>query len=286
MLDYIQAQVIARRFQQLGFNQVEITEFLRMLGAEASFSVSTLQSYGYSFKQADRLKYMFDIFIGKVRIETQDEIARHLRKMSGGSRKISMRDFPKSQITNIPRIAVIANIKPPPFDIWNSKNYKGGKALYQLVDVSGQRITVETARKPQFQQNRTTKIQGIFEIKGVKANGNIVVTFNKKYCSLCNRFVIVGSLRNPEYHLGKYEMLCFEGTKVYVYALNIGTKEAARFNSDNYRIYDFGLLPNDIEGKLKNAALTMYNQLKCVLVKYCEPNDTFRVVDCDKKGNS
>lgn len=283
MNNYVQAQVISRRFQQIGFSQIEITEFLRMLSVNASFTVGALQSYGYSNKQAIRLKYMFDIYSGKIQIETQDELAKHLRKMSGGIYKISMQDFPKSKITNIPRVTVIANIPQSPYDIWNSKNYKGREAIYKVVDVSGQRITIETSRKPQLQNKHTKSIQEIFEIKGVRANGNIVVAFNKNYCKLCNRFVVVCSLRNPEIHLGKYEMICFEGTKCYVYAINIGTKETVRFNTENHRIYDCGLAPNDIEGKLKNVAQLMYNQLKCVAVKYCEPNTTYSVVDRDKK---
>lgn len=253
-----------------------------MLSVNASFTVGALQSYGYSFKQASRLKYMFDIYSGKVQVETQDEMARHLRKMSGGIYKISMQDFPNSKITNIPRVAVIANIPQSPYDIWNSKNYKGREAIYKVVDVSGQRITIETSRKPQLQNKHTKSTQEIFEIKGVRANGNIVVAFNKNYCKLCNRFVVVCSLRNPEFHLGKYEMICFEGTKVYVYAINMGTKETVRFNSENHRVYECGLLPNDIEGKLKNTAQKVYNRLKCVAVKFFEPNSSYSVVDSDK----
>lgn len=283
MNSYVQAQIISRRFQQIGFSQAEITEFLRMLCVNAAFTIGRLQTYGYSFNQASRLKYMFDIYSGKIQIETQDELSRHLRKMSGGSYKISMQDFPKSKITDIPRVAVIANITQPPYDIWNSKNYKGREAVYKVVDVNGQKITIETSRKPQFQNKPAKSKQEIFEIKGVRTNGNVVVAFNRKYCKLCNRFVVICSLRNPEFHLGKYEMICFEGTKFYVYAISIGTKETVRINSENYRIYDCGLPPNDIEGKLKNVAQQMYNQLKCVAVRYCESNSTFSVVDRDKK---
>ena len=254
-----------------------------MLYVNASFTVRSLQAYGYSFNQASRLKCMFDIFSGKIQVETPDELARHLRKMSGGSYKIGMQDFPKSKITNIPRVAVIDNITQSPFDVWNSKNYKGREAIYKVIDVSGHKITVETSRKPQLPNTQTKRTREIFEIKGARANGNIVVTFNKNFCKLCNRFVVVCSLRNPEFHLGKYEMICFEGTKVYVYAINIGRKETVRINSEKHRIYDCGLLPNDIEGKLKNTAQQVYNRLKCAAVKYFEPNSTYSVVDSDKQ---
>lgn len=283
MNDYVQAQVISSRFQRIGFSRVEVTEFLRMLYVNASFTVRSLQAYGYSFNQASRLKYMFDIFSGKIQVETPDEIARHLRKMSGGSYKIGMQDFPKSKITNIPRVAVIDNITQSPFDVWNSKNYKVREAIYKVIDVSGHKITVETSRKPQLPNTQTKRTREIFEIKGARANGNIVVTFNKNFCKLCNRFVVVCSLRNPEFHLGKYEMICFEGTKVYVYAINIGSKETVRINSEKHRIYDCGLIPNDIEGKLKNTAQQVYNRLKCAAVKYFEPNSTYSVVDSGKQ---
>lgn len=283
MNNYVQAQIISRRFQQLGFSQAEITEFLRMLCVNAAFTVGRLQTYGYSLKQAGRLKYMFDIYSGKTQIETQDELARHLRKMADGSYKISIQDFPKSRITNIPRVAVIANIKQPPYDIWNSRNYKGKEVLYKVVDVCGQRITVETSRKPDLPNRHSKRTHDIFEIKGVKANGNILVNFNKRYCMLCNRFAVVCSFRNLESHLGKYEMVCFEGTKIYVYAINIGTKEAVHLNSENHIVYDCGILADDVDRKLKKVAQLMYNHLKCVAVKYCEPNRSYSVADCAKK---
>lgn len=267
----------------LGISPYELAEFKSLYSSGAKFTPSTLQSYGYNFEQAKRLKYIFDICSGKVQIGTQEEVVKHLKKLSGGAHKLSIQDLAISKTTVVPRVAVVANIQQKPYDIWNSRNYKGAGALYKVTDVTGQRITIETPRKPQLQYKQSKVIPGVLEIKGVKVNGNAIVAFDKKYCSLCNRFVIVGSLRNPEFHLGKYEMVCFEGTKVYIYAINMGTKENIHYNNGNQRIYDFGIFPNDITGKLKRVAQSMYQQLRCVTGSYYAPNSTYRVVDYTTK---
>lgn len=267
------------KLTSLGISQYEIAEFKSLYSNGAKFTSSALQSYGYNFEQAKRLKYIFDICSGKVQINTQEEVVKHLKKLSGGAHKLSIQDLAISKATSVPRVAVVANIRQKPYDIWNSRNYKGASALYKVVDVTGQRVTIETPRKPQLQYKQAKVIPGVLEIKGVKANGNAVVSFDKKYCSLCNRFAIVGSLRNPEFHLGKYEMVCFEGTKIYIYAINMGVKESIHYNTGNQRIYDFGIFPNDIMNKLKGVAQAMYKQLRCVTGNYYAPNSTYRVVD-------
>lgn len=281
--DYNNVNIDTNKLLSIGFSQYEIAEFQKLFANGAKFTPQALQSYGYNYEQAKRIKYMFDICAGKVQVNTQDELVKHLKKMSNGSYKLSMQDLAISKITNVPRVAVVANIKQSPYDIWNSKNYKGKDALYKVVDVTGQNITVETPRKPQLQYKQAKEIPGMLEIKGVRANGNAVVAFNKNYCTLCNRFVIVGSLKNPEFHLGKYEMICFEGTRVYIFAINMGTRETIHYNSGNQRIYDFGIFPGDITNKLKAVAQSMYTQLRCVAGRYCVPNSTYRVVDYTPK---
>lgn len=269
--------------QQMGFTQIEITEFQRILNGGGQFTLSALQAYGYNYEQAKRLKYLYDVCSGKVRVETQTDLIKHLKKMTNGSYKISIQDLAISKITEVPRVAVVHNISQAPYDVWNSKNYKDNQAIYRVVDVSGQRITIETSRKPQLQYKQAKVIPGVLEIKGIKANGNVVVSFDKKYCTLCNRFIIVASLKNPEFHLGKYEMICFEGTKAYVYALNMGTKEMVHYNSGTQRIYAYGLYPRDINQKLKSVAQAMFKQLNCVKSQYFESNSEYRVIDSTKK---
>ena len=221
--------------------------------------------------------YMYNICTGKINIESKEEMVKHLRKTFGHNYRISMQDLAVSKITSVPRLAVVANIHTEPFTIWNSNHYKGMQALYKVIDTTSKTITVETGRKPKIPHGTPTNIKNVLEIKGVRNNGNAVVAFDKSCCKLCNRFVIVASLRNPEFHLGKYEIVCFEGTKAYVYAINMGIKENLRYGNTQ-RIYDYGIFGQDIRGKLDNVAKEMYKHLCGVGVEYHGPTMDYTVI--------
>ena len=280
------------------------------------FSPAALQSYGYDINSAKRLAYMNKIMQGNVQINSENDMITHVKKMTGVSRdiakqavyrenlsngygaqnysevelvkhlketngrqrKITIQDLSISKITTVPRVALIGGIIDAPYNIWNSKNYSGKDALYRVIDVSGSRITIETSRKPRLEWGKAKELPGILEIKGVRSNGNAIVSFDKKYCRLCNRFVIVASLKNPEFHLGKYDMICFEGTRVYIFAINMGIKEKIKYNNGNQRIYAYGIMPQDIKGKLDFVAKAMYQELHGVAVNYIEPNSDYSVV--------
>ena len=300
----------------LGFSQAEINNFEFIYNNGGKFTPMALQQYGCSLEQAKRLAYMNKIMQGGVNISTENdmishvkkmtgvnrdiakqavyrenlangygaqnysevELIKHLRETNGKQRRITIQDLAVSKVTAVPRVAVVGGITEPPYDIWNSKNYNGFDAMYRVIDATSSKITIETPRKPKLEWGRSKDVPGVLEIKGVKNNGNAIVVFDRKYCRLCNRFVIVASLRNPEFHLGKYEMICFEGTKVYIYAINMGIKEQLRYNMGNQRIYAFGIMPGDIKGKLDNVAKSMYQQLGGVSVNYIEANETYTVV--------
>ena len=300
----------------MGFSQLEINNFEYIYAYGGKFSPNALQQYGYSYDQAKRIAYMYKIMQGGVNIQTEKDLITHVKKMTGTShaiakqavyrenlsngygaqnysevelikhlretngrqRKLTIQDLAVSNVTEVPRVAVVAGINDVPYNIWNSSNYKGKDAMYRVVDATSSKITIETAKKPKLEWGRSREVPGVLEINGVRNNGNAVVTFDKKYCRLCNRFVIVASLRNPEFHLGKYDMICFEGTKVYIFALNMGTRENLKYNMGNQRIYAYGILPNNIKSKLTSVAKSMYQQLGGVNVKYIEPNEEYSVV--------
>ena len=263
----------------MGFTDTEISHYTNIVCNGGKFTPSALQSYGYNFEQAKRLAYLNNVCQGKVTIGSDDQKVKHLKKMFGSEHKITIQDLATSRVTDVPRLAVVANIIQSPYDIWNSKNYKGTAALYRVVDVSGQKITVITDKKPVLKYGAAKKIPGMLEIRGVKENGGVIVTFDRRYCALCNRFIIVASTRNPEFHCGKYSILCYEGTRVYVYAVNMGTKEKLHYSMGNQRIYDFGFLPNQIKPKLENVAQWIYKKIGGVEAKYDNPNQNYRVVD-------
>lgn len=283
MLDYMDLDIDTNRLIQLGFTNNDINALVYIRNNGGKFTPSALQSYGCNPIEAKKLSYMYNICAGKIEIETKEQLIRHLKKMFGSNYKISIQDLEISKITSVPRLAVVSNIKEKPFDIWNSNRYKGKEALYKVVDVSGQRITIETSRKPAIEYKKAKSIPGVLEIKGNKVNGNVVVSIDKEHCTLCNRFVIVASLRNPEYHHGKCEILCFEGTRVYVYATSIGVKENVKHHIGTQRVYDYGIFPSDIKPKLLKVSRALYIRLHGVAKFLHSPTSEYKVLDIPKE---
>lgn len=263
----------------IGFSPEEITQFTYVYNNGGKFSTNALQSYGYTYEQAARLHYMYNICSGKVQVESSDQMAKHLKKMFGSQHKISIQDLAISNVNKVPRAAVVHNIKQEPYSIWNSSNYSGKAMLYPVVEATGQSVTIETSRKPKLAYKQSKAIPGMLEILGLRANGKVLVKFSKDYCALCNRFIIVASFKNPEYHLGKYSILCYEGRRIYIYATNMGTKENVKYQMGNQRVYDFGIFPSDIIPKLTNVAKQMYAYLKGVQYTFEKANTIYKVVE-------
>lgn len=274
------------KLASIGFSNTEIQNLQYLYNNGAKFTSQALQSYGYTFEQSKRLMYAYNICIGKVQVDSKQEAIKHLKKMFGSTYKITIQDLAVSNISTIPRVAVVGNITDAPYSIWNSKQYSGKDALYPVIETSGQKITIETPRKPKLAYGAAKVIPGVLEIKGVKNNGNAVVTFDKKYCKVCNRFIIVASLRNPEFHHGKYEMICFEGTKIYVYATNIGTRESARYSMGNQRVYDYGIFENEIKPKLDKTAKGIYQYLHGVSAQYIAATQKYELLSKPQENNS
>jgi len=304
---------------EYGFNQQDINALMYTFNMCGKITPAVLQQQmGYDYTQTQRLMYAYNMYCGKISLDsiqklakhfrivcgctpdeankmayayslqnggvnTKESLIRHLKKINRNQIKITMNDLAVSKVSSVPRVAVIANIIQEPFTIWNSNKYKGANALYKVTDVSGQKITIETPRKPQIAYGQPKKVPGVLEIKGLTANGNAVVTFDKNYCKLCNRFIIIASLRMPEFHLGKYEIICFEGTKVYVFAANMGTRENVNYNMGSQRIYDYGIFPQDIKSKLDKVAKGMYQYLKGMNIEYQTPTSDYKVVPVEKK---
>lgn len=311
----IRAQLV-----QLGFSQGEINAYMYVYTNGGKFSQNALVSYGYSYDQARRLSYMNKILNNGIQINSENDMITHVKKMTGASRqdakiavysenlqngygaqnytdeelikhlkqtaglqrKITIQDLAVSNITEVPRVAVVAGIMEPPFTIWNSNNYKGVNSLYRVIDVTNGRITVETGKKPKLEYGHKKAIPGVLEIKGIKQNGKAVVSFDKSVCRLCNRYVIVASLKRPEFHLGCYEIICFEGTRVYVYATNMGTKENVSYRGGTQRVYAYGIFQHDIKSKLEAETQKIYNNLNGVKAKYNEANSSYTVIPSEK----
>lgn len=276
----------SNRLAQLGFTQNDIQNLMYVYNNGGKFTPMALQQYGFNYEQAKKIGYMYGICSGRVSINSKEEMIKHLRKMFGSNYRIGIQDLAVSKIKDVPQVAVVANIMQPPYDIYNSKNYKGIDAMYKVVESTPSKITIETPRKPRLQYGQSKELPGVLKIDGVRANGNAVVTFDSKYCKLCNRFIIVASLKQPEFHHGCYECMCFEGTRVFVYCTDMGVKNKARYSMASQRIYDYGIFPKDIKSKLDKVTKQMYNYLHCVSAEFQGSNAEYFIVPPDKPDDT
>jgi len=278
MIDYY-VDVDQIKLEELGFTPVEIGILQNLVRGGYKMTSSNLQCMGFTYEQADRLKYAYKICAGIVQVETEEEVVRHFKKMFGKQYKISIRDLAFSNIVEIPKVAVVYGIKQEPYNIWNSSRYEGKNAVYRVIETSSKTVTVETSRKPRLRYGQDREISGVFKIKEVTPSGSVIIQFNRDYIRLCSRFVIVASLRYPEFHLGIYQIVCFEGTRVYVFAKSIGADKNVRYNGNNQRVYDYGIMPCDIKKKLDKAAREIYLRLGGKASEYEEGNSEYRVLD-------
>lgn len=267
--------------QSIGFTIDEINALKNSICVDRTLTVPYLCSMGYSQQTAARLMYLYKICVGKVSIETKEDLSKHLRRMFGETYKISIRDLSVSNISKVPRVAVIAGITKEPFTIYNSSLYKdkGAQMLYGVTSVAGKSITIKTKRKPQLPRKQALKIPDVLEIKGVDSKGFVEMTVNKRFIRLCNRFIIAASFRQPEFHHGMYEIICFEGTKIYVFAQTMGVRENVKYSSTSQRIYDYGFFENQIPVKLKQATQILYSSLHGAHSEYFEGNQKFLLLD-------
>ena len=274
------------KLTSLGFTMDEINtlSFIVMNGGKTS--TTALTKYGLSYEAARRIRYMYDICIGKVSIESTDDLSKHLRKLFGKHRRIGIQDLAVSKISRVPRKAVVAGITDPTFEIYNSINYPVEERLYDVVNITPTRVVVETTRKPVLKYKQPKHIDGVLEILDVKADGKVTVAFDKRYCKLCNRYVVVASLRRPEFHHGLIEIICIEGTKVYVYARTLGTQEKVRYNMGTQRVYEYGNFAKEINDKLKTVGAKMYKSLCGVYATVHPANQDFRILTLEEDIDS
>ena len=260
-----QAMAVCRdtdRLLSIGFSLKEVNTLIEILESGRKPQVQYMLNLGIPYENARRIHYMYDIEQGKVNIETIDEISKHLKKMAGSGTKIGMADLTPSKIKSIPRKALIEGIKDATFAVYNSSQYPYYERMYNVVNISRTNVTIETSRKPVIKYRQPKFIEGVIAIKELKDDGKVVVSVNKKYCKLCNRFMIVASFKRPEFHHGMVEIVCIEGTKIYVYAKTIGPKDTIKYNMGTQRVYAYGFYGYEISSKLNLVAGEIYNKLK------------------------
>lgn len=270
----------------LGFTLEEINTLNYIIMCNGKVTQSALVSYGLPYETAQKIKYMYDIATGKISINSTDDLVKHLRKTFGAHRRIGINDLALSKIQKVPRKAVVAGIGDTTFCIYNSMKHPANERMYDVVDVTGSRIFIETSIKPVLKYKQPKKIDGVIEIINLKDNGNVVVAINKEYARLCNRYIIVGSLRRPEFHHGMVEIICIEGTRVYIYAQTMNSNETVKYNGGTQRVYDYGFYTKDITSKLVAVASEIYNIVNGVYAADIPSNSDFHVLSLEQKEPS
>lgn len=264
---------------RLGFTLEEINRIVGLVSNGFRVSRSSLVQLGHSEYEACRLVQLYNIMRGTVSIQNDDELIKHLRTINKGVPKIGMDNLKISKIREVPRVAVVMGITKEPYTIWNSTRYHGKQMLYLVRDVTPTSIVIETSRKPALKYDDASDIDGVLSILGGKTDGGVVISFNKDYCKLCNRYIIIASFRRPEFHLGMYEIICNEGTKVYVYATILKAKDKIKYNMATQRVYDYGVLPDEIVPKLKRVAIEMFSRLNGIKIEGQVANTDFVLID-------
>lgn len=274
-----QINIDYNKIKQLRFSDDDIQLMQHMLQCRGRVTTADMQQMGIDYERAQRVKYMFDIASGKISINTKDDLAKHYRRMFGKHRRIGITDLAVSKVTKVPRWAVVAGIKDEVYSCLNSNTIKTSGKLYDVEKVTS-RVFVSTKNKLVIPYKYPMKIDNVLEVLGKDSKtGKIYIAFNKKYCRVCNRYIIVAALRPPELHYGMIEMICLEGTKLYIYAKNLGTSDNVTYNGGTARVYDYGIRANEIQGRVKAVAESVYKRLGGVYVEYIPANDTFRLLD-------
>ena len=274
MNEFEMAEFDIRRINNLRFSTTDIEALKIAVSSGLRVTTQNLTCMlGFNYDLANRVHYMYNICVGKISIDTMDDLSKHLKKISTTNR-IGIQNFPVSSINKIPRTAVIGGIPNGPLAIFNSDNYKGRDMLYVVSNVTSKNVIFRTRRRPVLRQGDNKEIPGVIKITG--ANERFVeIEVNREHCRLCNRFIIFASIRRPETHHGMWTLLAFEGTKVYVYAQSLGMRDSAKYSISNQRVYDYGFFSSDIEQKLKSTAEKINAMFSCVYSEYEAANSEF-----------
>lgn len=253
--------------QNLGFTQQEIQAFLilNQMG-NGNIKSNLAAQMNLTPQQIQRLRYMKNIITGRVYLETTDDLSKHLRKMFGQRVRIGISNLPFSKVQNIHRKALIAGLpEKSPFSVYNS-NYKKeryGLHLYDVVSVRRDNMKIITSRRPILKYGQKPKVEGVLHVTALEPRQRKLyeLVISNKYARLCNRFAVVASLRRPEFHLGMFEILCLEGTKVYVYATHLGTGKNVGLRGGMQRVYYAGSLKEEIPFRVKEATQMVYQYI-------------------------
>lgn len=254
----------------------------------------------------NRIGYMYNICMGKTTIDTDDiySLSRHFAKLSRGAS--NNRPFNPFLISNrrikvVPRIAVVAGIPSGNFSRLNSSTERLADAIYPVSDIASNYVHIRSRKRMGVANvDRIRKISeteyeyGIPNMLYVTHIGNAdkrepwAIKINKKYCRLCNRFIIVVSksmqgIENSAHH-GAYQLLTIEGHIIYLYAKTIdhdvnGNPRDTVASNETTFVLDYGFFDFEIIPKLQYALRQIASRYKIVFFNEIEKNyERYRVI--------
>lgn len=270
------------KLKNLMFTDEEINMTAQLIRNGYKLTQQVLGGIGINAEMAARLKYCYDIATDKIVVSSKDDLCKHLKRMFGKHKKIGINDLALSKVSKVPRKAIVGGIKDQTFGIYNSNRYQGADKMYDVMDVSGRRITIRTVKRPIIKKGGSKKVDGVIEIKEILPDKTLKVSVDKKYIRMCNRFIVVASLRKPEYHHGLIEIICKEGTKVYVYATTMSKGDKPNYRGGSQRVYCYGFHKQEIKGKLVDTASALYRYVGGIYKSLEPPNSDFVSINPEK----
>lgn len=271
MPEYLNTQLLLK----LRFNNNQIRAMESVYNNFGVVTTQKAQMMGFDFQTAQLLKYMFDLASGHITIESPDDLAKHYRKLFGRTRRIGIQDLAISRLQRVPRKCVIGNIPAGKFEMYNSRHYRGIDMMYDVVSVGSSNVEIVTTKKPVLRYGESKVQDGVAEIISNNRDGTVNIRINRDYVRLCNRFIVVASLRRPEFYHYMIEMICIEGTKIYVFAVTMRDSEIPNYKNGTQRVYDYGFIGAEIKKKVTNVASILYKRLHGVYVSTEEGNSEF-----------
>lgn len=257
---------------RLGFTEGDIST-LQMLVQQNRNRMPTrdkLRQMGYNENQSVMFRYMYNISIGRIEIDTREAMAKHLRKLWRGPR-IGLNHLPYSTVSELNRYCLVAHL-PKPYDSLNSNRYYqfGGlkEGMYKVDKIAGGRTYITTPRRPVLTRNDSQDIPGVIRVESVnRRDDTITYSIDNKYVRICNRFVIAASLRRPLDHLGLSSILCMDGTTIYVMALPVKSGAGKTYYSQSQRVYAYGVDKEMLLPTLHDISVKMFNYFKAFMME-------------------
>ncbi|MBR1454964.1 MAG: hypothetical protein IJ593_10050 [Lachnospiraceae bacterium] len=267
----------------LGFTVDEINILRDAVNFYGLISVQKLSQPPFllqDMQMVQRIMYAYNICMGKKVVDTTEphSIAAHFKKMAQLYNVYPSFDalkLKKRQFNLIPRTAVIAGIPQGNFFVLNSNLYNKMDATYRVEKIAKEWVTIYSERKmavgysDRLNDSYENREWGIPDVLKVLEVGDFAedrpwkLMLHKKYCRLCNRFMIIVTSKkiSPETleHNGGYTVITNEGQIITIYAKTTdfdsygNPRESIPNSNNNTAIIDYGFYKEEVQSKLDKA---------------------------------